>query len=98
LQPQSGCDLCAIFLRHILARRNAAHCFMGGPKLSDCRASGFQTAGTLCAVRPYSTIFYIIFIQFNWSFFNCTTINNIFIVESYKKSYMQNEFFVKEFS
>jgi hypothetical protein len=24
--------LCAVFLRHILARRNAAHCFIGGPK------------------------------------------------------------------
>jgi hypothetical protein len=23
---------CAVFLRHILARRNAAHCFIGGPK------------------------------------------------------------------
>jgi hypothetical protein len=24
--------LCVVFLRHILARRNATHCFMGGPK------------------------------------------------------------------
>jgi hypothetical protein len=31
-KPQSACGLCAVFLRHILARRNAAHCFMGGPK------------------------------------------------------------------
>jgi hypothetical protein len=31
-KPQSVYGLCAIFLRHILARRNAAHCFMGGPK------------------------------------------------------------------
>jgi hypothetical protein len=46
VEPQSACGLCAVFLRYILARRNAAHCFMGGPKLSDYRASGFQTAGT----------------------------------------------------
>ncbi|MDR3172907.1 MAG: hypothetical protein LBU19_01535, partial [Treponema sp.] len=31
-KPQSGYALCAVFLRHILARRNATHCFMGGPK------------------------------------------------------------------
>jgi hypothetical protein len=31
-KPQSGYALCALFLRHILARRNASHCFMGGPK------------------------------------------------------------------
>jgi hypothetical protein len=31
-KPQSGCALCGVFLRHILARRNASHCFMGGPK------------------------------------------------------------------
>jgi hypothetical protein len=43
--------LCAVFLRHILARRNVAHCFTGGPKLSDCRASGFQTARTLGEIK-----------------------------------------------
>jgi hypothetical protein len=31
-KPQSACGLYAVFLRHILARRNATHCFMGGPK------------------------------------------------------------------
>jgi hypothetical protein len=31
-KPQSAYGLCAVFLRHILARRNASHCFMGGPK------------------------------------------------------------------
>jgi hypothetical protein len=31
-KPQSAYGLCAVFLRHILARRNATHCFMGGPK------------------------------------------------------------------
>jgi hypothetical protein len=31
-KPQSACGRCAVFLRHILARRNATHCFMGGPK------------------------------------------------------------------
>jgi hypothetical protein len=31
-KPQSGCALCAVCLHHILARRNATHCFMGGPK------------------------------------------------------------------
>jgi hypothetical protein len=31
-KPQSACGLCAVFLRHISARRNASHCFMGGPK------------------------------------------------------------------
>jgi hypothetical protein len=31
-KPQSGYALCGVFLRHILARRNATHCFMGGPK------------------------------------------------------------------
>jgi hypothetical protein len=31
-KPPSAYGLCAIFLRHILARRNAAHCFIGGPK------------------------------------------------------------------
>jgi hypothetical protein len=31
-KPQSGYAICGVFLRHILARRNAAHCFMGGPK------------------------------------------------------------------
>jgi hypothetical protein len=31
-KPQSAYGLCAVFLRHIFARRNAAHCFMGGPK------------------------------------------------------------------
>jgi hypothetical protein len=31
-KPQSGYALCGVFLRHILARRNASHCFMGGPK------------------------------------------------------------------
>jgi hypothetical protein len=31
-KPQSACGLCTVFLRHILARRNATHCFMGGPK------------------------------------------------------------------
>jgi hypothetical protein len=31
-KPQSACGLCAVFLSHILARRNATHCFMGGPK------------------------------------------------------------------
>jgi hypothetical protein len=31
-KPQSAYGLCAVFIRHILARRNAAHCFMGGPK------------------------------------------------------------------
>jgi hypothetical protein len=36
---------------HHFARRNAAHCFMGGPKLSDCRAGGFQTAGTLSEIK-----------------------------------------------
>jgi hypothetical protein len=44
-KPQSACGLCAVFLRNILARRNATHCFMGGPKRS-------YTAGTLCAMRP----------------------------------------------
>jgi hypothetical protein len=29
-KPQSGYALCGVFLRHILARRNATHC--GGPK------------------------------------------------------------------
>jgi hypothetical protein len=29
-KPQSGCALCAVFLRHIASRRNATHCFMGG--------------------------------------------------------------------
>jgi hypothetical protein len=31
-KPQSAYGLYAVFLRHILARRNATHCFMGGPK------------------------------------------------------------------
>jgi hypothetical protein len=31
-KPQSGYALCAVFLRHILARRNPTGCFMGGPK------------------------------------------------------------------
>jgi hypothetical protein len=31
-KPQSAYGLCGVFLRHILARRNATHCFMGGPK------------------------------------------------------------------
>jgi hypothetical protein len=31
-KPQSAYGLCAVFLRHILARRNSAHCFIGGPK------------------------------------------------------------------
>jgi hypothetical protein len=31
-RPQSACGLYAVFLRHILARRNASHCFIGGPK------------------------------------------------------------------
>jgi hypothetical protein len=31
-KPQSAYGLCAVFLRHILARRNASHCFIGGPK------------------------------------------------------------------
>jgi hypothetical protein len=31
-KPQSAYGLCAVFLRHILSRRNATHCFMGGPK------------------------------------------------------------------
>jgi hypothetical protein len=31
-KPQSAYGLCAVFLRHILARRNATHCFIGGPK------------------------------------------------------------------
>jgi hypothetical protein len=31
-KPQFSYGLCAVFLRHILARRNATHCFMGGPK------------------------------------------------------------------
>jgi hypothetical protein len=31
-KPQSAYGLCAVFLRHILTRRNATHCFMGGPK------------------------------------------------------------------
>jgi hypothetical protein len=31
-KPQSAYGLSAVFLRHILARRNAAHCFMGGSK------------------------------------------------------------------
>jgi hypothetical protein len=31
-KPQSACGLYAVFLRHILARRNATHCFIGGPK------------------------------------------------------------------
>jgi hypothetical protein len=31
-KPQSAYGLCAVFLRRILARRNATHCFMGGPK------------------------------------------------------------------
>jgi hypothetical protein len=31
-KPQSAYGLCAVFLRHILARRNTAHCFIGGPK------------------------------------------------------------------
>jgi hypothetical protein len=31
-KPQSGYALSGVFLRHILARRNATHCFMGGPK------------------------------------------------------------------
>jgi hypothetical protein len=29
-KPQSAFGLCAVFLRHIPARRNATHCFMGG--------------------------------------------------------------------
>jgi hypothetical protein len=31
-KPQLGCALCAVFRSHILTRRNATHCFMGGPK------------------------------------------------------------------
>jgi hypothetical protein len=31
-KPQSAYGLYAIFLRHILTRRNAMHCFIGGPK------------------------------------------------------------------
>jgi hypothetical protein len=31
-KPQSGCALCGVFLRHILARRKPTVCFMGGPK------------------------------------------------------------------
>jgi hypothetical protein len=31
LRRQPGA-LCVVFLCHILARRNATHCFMGGPK------------------------------------------------------------------
>jgi hypothetical protein len=31
-KPQSGYALCAVFLRHFLARRNASLCFIGGPK------------------------------------------------------------------
>jgi hypothetical protein len=31
-KPQSAYGLCVVFLRHILARRNATHCFIGGPK------------------------------------------------------------------
>jgi hypothetical protein len=30
--PSRAYALCGVFLRHILARRNASHCFMGGPK------------------------------------------------------------------
>jgi hypothetical protein len=30
--PSRAYALCGVFLRHILARRNAPHCFMGGPK------------------------------------------------------------------
>jgi hypothetical protein len=30
--PSRANALCGVFLRHILARRNATHCFMGGPK------------------------------------------------------------------
>jgi hypothetical protein len=31
-KPQSAYGLCAVFLRHILARRKPAGCFMCGPK------------------------------------------------------------------
>jgi hypothetical protein len=31
-KPQSGYALCGVFLRHILARRKPAVCFMGRPK------------------------------------------------------------------
>jgi hypothetical protein len=31
-KPQSAYGLCAVFLRHILARRKPTVCFMGGPK------------------------------------------------------------------
>jgi hypothetical protein len=51
-KPQPAYGLCTVFLRHILARRNATNCFIGGPKLSDCRASGSQTAGTLGGITP----------------------------------------------
>jgi hypothetical protein len=44
-KPQSAYGLCAVFLRHILARRNAAHC--GGPK---CRKQPerYATLGLKC--------------------------------------------------
>jgi hypothetical protein len=31
-KPQSAYGLCAVFLRHILARRKPTVCFIGGPK------------------------------------------------------------------
>jgi hypothetical protein len=46
---KSAYGLCAVFLRHILARRNAVHCFMGGPNRR--RTEGSQTAGTLCETK-----------------------------------------------
>jgi hypothetical protein len=30
--PSRANALCVVFLRHILARRNTSHCFIGGPK------------------------------------------------------------------
>jgi hypothetical protein len=48
-KPQSAYGFYVFFLRHILARRNATHCSMGGPKRH-------YTAGTLSAIL-YPKIF-----------------------------------------